>query len=73
MPYKKHEGASADNYHPKTANREKVIVNILRSDIDRNQVRVHTHASKLLSFPLFHSDGQTDQQTDGWTDAQSPS
>ena len=22
-------------------------------------------------FPLFHSDGQTGQQTDGWTDGQS--
>ena len=31
----------------------------------------HTQASRQLVFPLFHLDGQTDQQTDGWTDGQS--
>ena len=31
----------------------------------------HTQASRPLVFPLFHSDGQTDQQTNGWTDRQS--
>ena len=40
MLFKKHKDASADNYRPKTANPEKMIVNILRSDFDRNQVRV---------------------------------
>ena len=40
MLYKKRKGASADNYRPKTANPEKMIVNILRSDFNRNQVRV---------------------------------
>ena len=40
MLFKKHKDASADNYRPKTANPEKMIVNILRSDFNRDQVRV---------------------------------
>ena len=31
----------------------------------------YTQVSRPLVFPLFRLDGQTDQQTDGWTDGQS--
>merc|ERR1711942_175005 len=31
----------------------------------------HTQASRPLVFPLFHSDGQMDQQTGRWTNRQS--
>ena len=33
------------------------------------QTPTHKHLDRF--FPLLHSDGQTDQQTDGWTDRQS--
>ena len=48
MPYKKREGASADNYRPKTANRGKMIVKILRSVFIRNQVRVGAVVGKIV-------------------------
>ena len=38
--YKKREDTSFGNCRPNAANREKVIINIQRSDFDRNPIRV---------------------------------
>ena len=57
-------------------NREKHVTQDINIVVDRGiqphpHPNPHTQVSRLLVFPLFHSDGQTDQQTDGWTDRQS--